>query len=202
MIVAACPACRGLPVHSAPINHKGHHMEYPFDESKTAYAVVHATRNGEFGHIAVRIFLPELARDYQGREQTPLHISSQCDKENRGIGGGAPEPFYALRLTVQSTYSEGLNLLECERAARVLSGITKRVAKIDALAGSPAVLLPDYVVRILRAARVTHILVPPKVGVNPWHADPPRWITDYAALHNSVASLKRALLSELQPSDA
>lgn len=141
-------------------------MDYPFDTDKVPYAYVIARQDNGYAHLTLTLCLPELARRY-GDGGVILRITSQA-------GGGTeftrqsvnqPEPFYAIRFGAQPQgVSDGMSADDCERAAKALKRIAKAIEKIDAVAGSPAVLLEDLMVRTINAAKIVHVYV--DSGVN------------------------------------
>lgn len=136
-------------------------MDYPFDTDKTSYAYITAQHRGEYAHLTLTLCLPDLARRYS-ESGVVLRITSQVGGDHRP---DAPEPFYAIRFGAEpSGASDGMSADSCERAAKALRRIAKAIEKIDAIAGSPAVLIEDIILRTIHAAKVSHVYVSASVN--------------------------------------
>lgn len=167
-------------------------MDYPFNTDKTPYAYVLANQRGEYGHIILTLCLPDLARNYH-EDGVLLRITSQVGGDHQP---NSTEPFYAIKFGAEPRGGAcGMSADACDRASKALRRINKAIEKIDALAGSPAVLIEDLIVRTINAAKVSHVYV--ARTVNELGCIPDMRYHELPAslyMRDNIASLKRETL--------
>jgi hypothetical protein len=170
---------------------------FPFDSDTVPYAYITARVENNYAHLRVMLRnLPGLTRNWS--DGAPLVMfSNQAGGEHRATD---PEPFYAWRLGAVPDLSDGLSVTQCEAAAKALRALHKRLDKIDELAGAPAQLVEDYIIRLLRAARVEHVYCEERPhfnggsytsgGIPDWPCFAP---AEFGRLHSHLRGLKRQM---------
>ena len=168
-------------------------MSWPFDQSTTPYAYVAATHSSGYSHMRVRVRnLPGMDGFYSASNGSMLAFDNQAGGQHRSAD---MEPFYAWRTGVVG-FEDVLGLEQLQCAAKSLAVVIKRLRAADEVAGAPASLIEDYIVRLLRACRVEHVYVESRVNsrsdVDTWD----RYTPDrFDLLHGALQCRKRELLT-------
>lgn len=165
-------------------------MAYPFDTDTTSYAYATGVFEHGFGQFNLYMRLANLARSYP-LDAIDLTLRSQC---SAGAEHKGPEPFYAVRLLASNSY-DGIDVLNLPRLTKGIAKLERAVKRIDDVAGAPASLLEEQMMRYLRAAQIEHLYVKAFNGsgsIPDWHHVNPK--ADAERALSALRGLKHATL--------